>query len=128
VCERLWVSEIVHGDEIQILVRQGSTKNVTSDASETINANLYGHVASEEFVLLKNARRSPKQPSMVTGRRSQRKRHGVHWCKDVFPESGQRLPHRATLQRHKWADFRTRARLPKLLPVDFERTDNVKIL
>src|SRR5580658_934216 len=47
VGERLGIGEIVDGDEVEVLVRERGAKNVASDASKSINADFYGHAASE---------------------------------------------------------------------------------
>ena len=47
VSQSLGIGEIVDGDEVEVLVGERGAKNVASDASKSINANFYGHVASE---------------------------------------------------------------------------------
>ncbi len=48
------IGEIVHGYEVEVLVSERGAKNVASDASKSINANFYGHGASErDFVCLR---------------------------------------------------------------------------
>ena len=51
VGQRLRIGEIVDGDEVQVLVGERGAENVTSNASKTINADFYCHVASNKFFL-----------------------------------------------------------------------------
>ena len=45
--ESLGIGEIVDGNEVEVLVGERGAKNVASDAPKSINANFYGHDASE---------------------------------------------------------------------------------
>ena len=47
VGQSLGIGEIVHGDEVEVLVGERGAENVASDASKSINANFYGHGASK---------------------------------------------------------------------------------
>src|ERR1019366_7156696 len=51
VCQRFGIGEIVYGDEVEVLVRERGAENIASDASKSINANFYGHGASERKFL-----------------------------------------------------------------------------
>src|SRR5580658_3129996 len=49
VGQSLGIGEIVHRDEVEVLVGQCGAQDVASNTSESINANFYGHEASEEI-------------------------------------------------------------------------------
>ena len=52
VGQRPGIGEIVHGDEVEVLVRERGTENIASDASKSINANFYCHSASKKKSLI----------------------------------------------------------------------------
>jgi hypothetical protein len=59
--EGLGIGEIVDGDEVEVLIGERGAKNVASDASKSINANFYGHGASERnFACLTKNAQPPK--------------------------------------------------------------------
>src|SRR6266853_1680945 len=70
----LGVGEIIHGNEVEVLVSERSAKNVASDAPKSIDANFYSHDASKRnFDCLRKICRNLERTLMVTGSSSQRK-------------------------------------------------------
>jgi hypothetical protein len=66
--ERLRVRNIIDGDEINFRIAEACAKDITSDASETIDANLHSHSLSNLLLMYRfhtNIRASPGSISAI---------------------------------------------------------------